>query len=205
MTRNIDYNFSAISPFAYLGHAHLVDIANRNNASISFKPIDLVQLFPQSGGLPFHKRHPARQKYTMYEMKRWRDIRNIRMTLGPRPWPFNYPLIDKMIIAAGLLGHDPAEYTFNILKAGWTDKRDLTDTKTILEVATECNLPATECHEKAESVEAQEAYDNNTTEAIQSGCFGSPTYFLNGEIFFGQDTLDQLDDALKSGREPYNL
>lgn len=205
MTRTIDYVFSSISPFAYLGHPVLVDIAQRNNATINFKPVKLVKLFSQSGGLPFPERHPARQKYTLYELKRWRDTRNIKMKMRPTHWPFNNSLVDRVMIAAGVMGYDQSQFIFNLLKAGWTDDRNLTDKDTILEIAKENNIPAADCMEKAESDEVREIYENNTTEAVKNGCFGSPTYFLDGEIFFGQDNLGQLEEVLKSGREAYIL
>ncbi len=205
MTRTIDYVFSSISPFAYLGHPVLVDIAQRNNATINFKPVKLVKLFSQSGGLPFPERHPARQKYTLYELKRWRDTRNIKMKMRPTHWPFNNSLVDRVMIAAGVMGYDQSQFIFNLLKAGWTDDRNLTDKDTILEIAKENNIPAADCMEKAESDEVREIYENNTTEAVKNGCFGSPTYFLDGEIFFGQDNLGQLEEVLKSGRKAYIL
>ncbi len=205
MTRKIDYVFSSISPFAYLGHAVLIDIAERYNTTINFKPVKLVKLFSQTGGLPFPERHPARQKYTLYELKRWRETRNIKMKMRPTHWPFNNSLVDRIIIAAGIMEHNQPQFIFNILKAGWTDDRNLTDKGDILEIVTENGISANDCFEKAESEEVREIYENNTVEAIQNGCFGSPTYFLDGEIFFGQDLLGQLEEALNSGRAPIIL
>ncbi|HSM20110.1 MAG TPA: DsbA family protein, partial [Hyphomicrobiales bacterium] len=46
-------------------------------------------------------------------------------------------------------------------------------------------------------------YQQYTDEAIDKGCFGSPCYVLNGEPFWGQDRLELLEDAIRSGREPY--
>jgi 2-hydroxychromene-2-carboxylate isomerase len=56
----------------------------------------------------------------------------------------------------------------------------------------------------ANSQEIRAAYERNRLEAIEAGVFGAPAYVLEGEIFWGQDRLELLDDALASGRAPFS-
>ncbi|MGH1349523.1 MAG: 2-hydroxychromene-2-carboxylate isomerase [Methyloligellaceae bacterium] len=204
MSKNIDYVFSVISPWAYIGHALLVDTARQNNCTITYKPVQLLNLFSETGGLPLGKRHPSRQNYRWYEMQRWIEARKIPFNLQPKHWPFSFMLADKTVVAAIGLGHDPAELIHKIMLGIWSNEQDLSDKGTIAQILADCGLPP-ECLEKAELDETEARYQKNTQDAIDNGCFGSPTYWLNGEMFFGQDKIEQLADALRTGREPYKM
>jgi 2-hydroxychromene-2-carboxylate isomerase len=68
MSKSVDYYFTPVSPYTYLGHARFVDIARRHDAAIAVKPIDLGRVFPVSGGLPLGKRAPQRQAYRLIEL-----------------------------------------------------------------------------------------------------------------------------------------
>lgn len=202
MSRTIEYVFSSISPWAYIGHELFLDIARRHGAEIVYRPVDLVKLFGESGGVPFPERHPLRQKYTLVELKRWRAFRGIRMKLQPTHWPYRSTMIDRMTIAAMDRGFDVEAFVLNIMKGAWTLDLNLIDIDVILQVARESSLPAEELLEQSNSDEIRQVYADNTAKAVKQGCFGSPCYLLDGELFFGQDRLEMLDDALKSGREP---
>ena len=52
MSRRIDYYFSLVSPWAYIGHRHFIDIAHRRDAKIAYKPVLLNNVFSETGGLP---------------------------------------------------------------------------------------------------------------------------------------------------------
>jgi 2-hydroxychromene-2-carboxylate isomerase len=56
---------------------------------------------------------------------------------------------------------------------------------------------------EAKREQTKAKYEQNTGDAIAIEVFGSPSYVLNGEVFWGQDRLDLLDDALRSGRHPF--
>lgn len=71
MARQIDYYFSIQSPWAYIGHALFQDLAATHQLKVNYKPVLLVDVFSETGGLPLAKRHPARQRYRMMELQRW--------------------------------------------------------------------------------------------------------------------------------------
>ncbi len=79
MPRAISYYFSLMSPWAYLGHSQLGAVARRHEVEIDYRPVNLMELFPQTGGLPLGKRHASRQRYRLMEMQRWREARD-------QPW-----------------------------------------------------------------------------------------------------------------------
>ena len=84
MPRQIDYYFSMISPWAYMGHAPFMDIVRRHNVAVTYKPVALVDVFSETGGLPLPKRHPVRQRYRMFELQRWREKRGLKFNLRPK-------------------------------------------------------------------------------------------------------------------------
>jgi 2-hydroxychromene-2-carboxylate isomerase len=75
MARSIDYYFSLVSPWAYIGHVTFMDVTQSRGLTVNFKPISLASVFPETGGLPLAKRAPARQRYRILELQRWREKR----------------------------------------------------------------------------------------------------------------------------------
>ena len=84
MPRQVDYYFSIQSPWAYIGHQSFRDLVSAYDLKVNHKPVVLVDLFSETGGLPLMKRHPVRQRYRMVELQRWRDKRGLKFTCNPR-------------------------------------------------------------------------------------------------------------------------
>jgi 2-hydroxychromene-2-carboxylate isomerase len=203
MSRQVDYYFSLPSPWAYIGHKPFLEVATTHGLKISYKPVVLVDLFSETGGLPLMKRHPVRQRYRMVELQRWRDKRGLKFTLRPKNWPFNARLADGMVIAAIEAGYDPDPFLRRAFPAVWEDELNLADPATLSGIADEAGLPGTQLVERSGSDEISAAYEQNRQDALASDVFGSPVYVLDGEVFWGQDRIELLADALKSGRAPY--
>jgi 2-hydroxychromene-2-carboxylate isomerase len=203
MPRTVDYYFSLLSPWAYIGHAPFMDIVRRHGVTVNHKPVALAQVFADTGGLPLPKRHPARQRYRMFELQRWREKRGLTFHLHPKFWPFDGNLADRFVIAIAASEHDPDRF----LRAGfagvWEREQNLGEANTLTDIARAAGLPAVELLAAAMADAARERYEANVREAIAADAFGSPCYVLDGEVFWGQDRLDLLDDALGSGRPPY--
>ena len=110
MPRQVDYYFSFLSPWAYVGHRAFRELVTTYDLKVNHKPVVLVDLFSETGGLPLMKRHPVRQRYRMVELQRWRDRRGLKFHLQPANWPFNARLADGVAIAAIEAGLDPNRY-----------------------------------------------------------------------------------------------
>ena len=63
MARTVDYYFTTVSPFSYLGHQRFAEIVAKHGAAVNVKPIDLGKVFPVSGGIPLKQRAPQRQAH----------------------------------------------------------------------------------------------------------------------------------------------
>ncbi len=204
MPRQVDYYFSLQSPWAYIGHKPFLDVVSSYDLKVNHKPVVLVDLFSETGGLPLMKRHPVRQRYRTVELQRWRDKRGLKFHLQPKNWPFNARLADGVVIAALEAGLDPDRYLRRAFAAVWEDQLNLADPATIAKIADEAGLPGLKLVERSGSEEISGVYEQNRQDALSADVFGSPAYVLSGEVFWGQDRIELLADALKSGRTPYS-
>jgi 2-hydroxychromene-2-carboxylate isomerase len=203
MPRQIDYYFSLQSPWAYIGHKLFRDVVAAHDLKVNHKPVVLVDLFSETGGLPLLKRHPVRQRYRMVELQRWRDKRGLDFHLEPANWPFNARLADGLVIAAIEAGHDPDRFLRRAFAAVWEDQLSLADAATLIRLADESGLPGKALVERSAGDDVGKVYEQNRQDALTADVFGSPAYVLDGEVFWGQDRIELLMDALKSGRAAY--
>jgi len=203
MRRSIAYYFSLQSPWAYLGHAAFQKVVSDYDCKVIYKPVMLTDLFSDTGGLPLAKRHPVRQRYRLVELQRWRDKRGLPLHLKPRHWPFNATLADQLVIAIDAQGHDPDPFLHRAFAAVWEHELDLGDAATLSGLADASGLPGAELVAAARSAASAAVYRANRDEAVAVDVFGSPSYVLDGEVFWGQDRIELLADALQSGRKAY--
>ncbi len=203
MARHIDYYFSLQSPWAYIGHKSFREVVSAYDLKVNHKPVVLVDLFSETGGLPLLKRHPVRQRYRLVELQRWRDKRGLDFHLQPANWPFNARLADGVVIAATEAGHDPDSFLRRAFAAVWVDQLNLADPLTLIKLADDSGLPGKQLVDRSGSDEIGKAYEQNRQDALAADVFGSPAYVLDGEVFWGQDRIELLVDALRSGRAPY--
>ena len=198
MGRTVDYYFAPQSPWAYLGHQRLADIAQRTGASVRVMPMDLGgKVFPISGGLPLGQRAPQRQAYRLVELQRFSEHLGAPLNLKPKYFPVGGDDAARLIIAADMAQGAQAAMTVAgaVLSACWAQERNIADEKVLTELLAEQGLPAT-LLEKSHSQAVQERYDAYTQAAIDAGVFGAPSYVIDGEIFWGQDRLDFVERAL---------
>ena len=203
MPRQIDYYFSLSSPWAYIGHKLFREVVAAHDLKVNHKPVVLVDLFSETGGLPLVKRHPVRQRYRMLELQRWRDKRGLNFHFQPKHVPLNARLADGLVIAAVEAGHDPDPFLRRAFTGIWEDQLDLADAATLVRLADASGLPGQALVERSGTDEISQKYEQNRRDALSVDVFGSPAYVLDGEVFWGQDRIELLADALKSGRAPY--
>jgi 2-hydroxychromene-2-carboxylate isomerase len=203
MPREIDYYFSLHSPWAYIGHVPFMEIVRRHNLKVTYKPVSLSKVFAETGGVPVTKRHPARLRYRILELQRWREKRALNFNLHPKFFPFNAELADRFTVAVTAAGHDPDPFLRHAFPALWEGEQNLADDTTLIALAHAVKLPGEKLLADAIGSEIEAKYDKNIADAIAIEIIGSPAYVLDGEVFWGQDRLDLLDAALRSGRKPY--
>ena len=198
MGKTVDYYFSPISPWTYLGHARFAEMAQRHGALVHVKPVDFGKVFPVSGGLPLPKRAPQRQAYRLVELKRFSDYLKIPLNLQPKYFPAPGDLAAQYIIAAGRAGGSEAAMRLAgaVQRACWAEERNIADADTLAALCKEQGMDAAALAAAAQSDAVKAEYEANTQEAIARNVFGAPSYVIDGEIFWGQDRLEFVARAL---------
>ena len=196
MTKEITVYYALQSPWAYLGWQRLLELVREKRAEATFRPIKMAPVFAASGGLPLAKRPAQRQAYRMMELKRWRDVLNQPLTLEPAFFPVDENLAALMVIAHGVEGGDMGALSQAMLRAVWAEERDLADRETLVMIAAEQGLDGDSLLTLAETQPIADIYDAHTEAALDDGVFGVPTFKLGDELFWGQDRLDLLAQAL---------
>jgi 2-hydroxychromene-2-carboxylate isomerase len=199
MSKTIDYYLAPQSPWTYLGHQRLVQMAKAAGANVRLMPIDLGRVFPISGGLPLGKRAPQRQAYRLVELARFSKFLGIPLNVHPQFFPVAGDSAAKLIIAVNMhQGIDAAlALAGAVLTAVWHQERDIADTDTLAALLHEHQLDPT-CLALSNTPEVQARYDSNTQSAIDMQVFGAPSYVVDGELFWGQDRLEFVAQKLKA-------
>ena len=195
----IDYYMTLNSPWTYLGSALFAEVARRNGATVNIKPCKFGPIFEQTGGLPLPKRSPQRRAYRMMELKRWREVRGIPLTLEPKHFPCDDTAATHLVIAAKLLGHDAHKLSLELGRSVWEREETLADPAAVSMAAKRAGLDAAALRAGGPSdAELAVLHEQFTKEALSAGVFGAPSFVLpSGEVFWGQDRLELLERALK--------
>jgi 2-hydroxychromene-2-carboxylate isomerase len=196
MTISVDYYFSVASPWAYLGSARFIEMVRRHGPNVTVLPIELSRVFAMSGGMPFAERAPQRQHYRQLELARWSRRLNIPITLAPRFYPVDRQPASCLLIAAREAELPVLDLSQRVLRAIWHEERNIADWDTLLTVALEAGLDGTALVDAAQSPATARQYERDTDRAIAENVFGSPTYVVGGELYWGQDRLDFVEDRL---------
>src|SRR5712672_3513046 len=137
MAKLVDYYFTPVSPYTYLGHERFLEIAARHGATIAVKPVDYGRIFPVSGGLPLKQRAPQRQAYRLIELERWSKHLGKALNVKPKFFPVSPDAAAKWIIAAQAHGAgDALRLAGALLRAVWAEERDISDEPTLASIAT---------------------------------------------------------------------
>ena len=196
MATAVDYFLALSSPYTYLGHRRFEELAARLGLTVNYKPTNMGEVFPVSGGLPVKQRAPQRQAYRFMELKRWRAYQDVPLNLEPKHFPVPDAGAARMVIAAMEAGRHPGALIGGILRAVWAEERNIADAETLSAIAAETGYDANLLAEQAALPETENLYKTHTAEAIERGVFGVPTWGFDGELFWGQDRLNFLERAL---------
>lgn len=194
----IDYYYSLMSPYAYLGGSRLETLANQRGVDVTYRPLDIMGLFERTGGLPVGKRHPARQAYRLQDLRRRAARAGLPLNLKPAHFPVDTRPASIAILAAQAAGAGVGLASHALLRAVWAEEKDITDPAVIERALTSQGIDPGALAPHLATAEA--AYERSADEAAAAGVFGSPTYVIGDEIFWGSDQLDALDEFLSEDR-----
>jgi len=204
MTQEIEYFYAAHSAFAYIGSALFQRIAKDAGRKIVHRPMHLGTVMQETGAKGTRgftgSLSPARSNYFFRrEIERWAEYRDAPVMQGIPQYHYNdITLPNCMLIAAVDSGADADTLSHAILQAHWRDDADHADPATLKAIADGCGLDGAALLKAAEAPAIKAQYEKNTAEAIERSVFGSPTYVVDGDMFYGQDHLELVARAMKT-------
>ena len=190
-----EFFFDFGSPTAYLAWTQLPGICTAAGADLVYRPMLLGGVFQATGNVsPVSV--PAKGKYMLADMARFARRYGVPMTFNPH-FPIN--TLQLMRGAVGVQSRMPerfVDYVTAVYESTWVDARNMGDLATVAEVLERVGFDPRAILDLASDPAVKQALKDNTEEAVRRGAFGAPTMFVGQAMFFGQDRLDFVREAL---------
>jgi 2-hydroxychromene-2-carboxylate isomerase len=189
----IQFWFDFASTYSYVAAARIEPLAARAGLRLEWMPFLLGPIFTEQLGIkdsPFNA-NPVRGRYM------WRDLERLCARYG-LPWrkPSRFPRNGLLAarVACAVAGEPWAPGFFrSVFRANFADDRDIADPAVVAALLAEAGQDAAALLARASAPDVKQALRDRTAEASRLGIFGAPSFVVSGELFFGQD---RLDDAL---------
>ncbi len=195
MPAKLEYFFDYVSPFSYLADSQLAALGERTGAEVQYRPFLLGGVMKASGNSPPFS-VPAKGAYTAKDTQRWARRYGVEMNPNSH-FPINTVL--PMRAALALLGSDEfATYHAGVFEATWHNGQNIGDREVLRVILEKLGLEADAVLARCAEQEIKDLLRSNTDEAVARGAFGAPTFFVGEEMFFGNDRLDFVEEALRA-------
>ena len=193
MNKTVEFFFDYVSPATYFAHILLPDIAERTGAEIVYRPFLLGGVFKAIGhAAPMTI--PAKGAWLLKDLERHAKRYKIPFELNPH-FPVN--TINLMRGACWIQEHGNLKaYSDAMFRAVWAEKRNMENEEEINSILKELSINPADFLNAIKNQEIKDKLRVNTDEAVKRGAFGAPTFFVDNEMFWGQDRLDFVEEAL---------
>jgi len=193
MKKTVHYFHSLSSPWAYLGWPRFKALIEKHDLEVIVRP---TRIQPPNGGIPLRSRPQARQDYHEVELDRWRKKLGMPLVLRPKHYPTLNEFSARMVIAADQLGWDALALSHALLHALWSEELDVKDAAVRVATADKLGMDGKKLLAMQDTPEIFAAWRASEEEAVERGVFGTPTWIYRDTLFWGQDRLEFLDEAL---------
>jgi 2-hydroxychromene-2-carboxylate isomerase len=193
MAQQVEFFFDYGSPFSYLADTQLAALERRTGATVVYRPMLLGAVLKETGNAsPITV--PAKGRYMGVELHRWARRYGVPFAAN-KFFPINTMRLMRGAVAAQ---HAEcfAEYHRAIYPAFWVDGANLGEPGVIRAVLDKAGLNADLILARIEEPDVKEQLRLNTEEAVRRGVFGAPTFFVGEEMFWGNDRLMFVEEAL---------
>lgn len=198
----IEFHFDFGSPNAYLSHRAIPSIEERTGARFEYVPVLLGGVFKATGNVsPAVSLQGIRNKpeYQALETRRFCEEHAIR-DFAPNPhFPVNTLLVMRGAIAAGRQGCFE-RYVDEVYRYMWSDPRKMDDPDVVRAALVESGLDADALLAATQDPEVKQELIRNTEASVERGVFGSPSFFVDGALFFGKDRLEAVEREIERRR-----
>ncbi|MFV0477955.1 MAG: 2-hydroxychromene-2-carboxylate isomerase [Parahaliea sp.] len=201
MTCKLEFHFDFGSPNAYLSHKVLPAIEARSHRSFDYVPVLLGGVFKLTNNRsPMQANEGIRNKneYEFLEMRRFIERHGLAGEFEMNPhFPVNTLHIMRGAVAARQLSVDIYKtYIDTVFTAMWRDQRKMDDPAVIGEVLAVADLPVESLMSTAGTEAVKSELMQLTNDSVERGNFGSPTFFINNDMYFGKDRLRDVEEII---------
>ena len=191
--KEIDFYFSIGSTYTYLSVTRILDVEKEHQVKFNWKPFSVRVIMKEMNNIPFPKDKINKVNYM------WRDIERRAEGYGffaktPVPYPLSEFDLANQIAILGLNEGWGKDYTRLTYKKWFQEGKEPIIEPSINEICKELKLNKDEILSKAKTKIIEDNYLTNTDSARKNKIFGSPSFIVNNEIFWGDD---RMEDAIK--------
>jgi 2-hydroxychromene-2-carboxylate isomerase len=194
----VEFHFDFGSPNAYLSHLVIPGIEQRTDPTFEYVPVLLGGIFKLTGN-----RSPAeslagiknKPEYEKLELQRFIERHGITTFRANPFFPVNTLVLMRAAVAAERLGVFK-RYVDEIFRHMWSEPRKLDDPAVLQAALAESNLDGAKLLALAQTQDVKDELLSNTQRSFDRGTFGSPTFFVDEQIFFGKDRLRDVEEAI---------
>ncbi len=194
MSKTLEFYYDFGSPTAYLAHKRLQQLARQYDVEVVYKPMLLGGVFKATGNTT-PVAIPAKGKYMLeHDLPRFAARYGVELHFNP-----HFP-INTLNLMRGAIGAQRldclARYVDAVYDAIWVAGENMGDPDVVARVLSAAGLDAEALMALSQDPEVKAELARSTEEVVERGAFGAPTMYLDGEMYFGQDRLDFIEEAL---------
>ncbi len=197
--KEIDFWFSIGSTYTYLSVTRLTEVSQKTGASFSWKPFSVRKIMREMDNIPFPPNKQTKVEYM------WRDIERRARDYGfvanvPAPYPLQELDLANRVAVLAMQEGWCEDYVRETYRLWFVDGHEAGSDVNLTQTLSEIGQDKLRVLELACSSDVEAAYLNQTENAKQAGIFGSPSFIVDGELFWGDDRLDDANNwASKDG------
>ena len=193
--KSVEFYFDLGSPYSYLAYYRLLQMAEQQEIQIVYKPILLGGVFKATGNRsPIEV--PVKGVYSILDMQRWAEYYQIQMQMNPH-FPMNTLTLMRILTGVQLLHLEKFEQVLKLLfDAMFGTPQNLNELTVLAEVLKPSGFSVEDIMSMVQSDVVKQKLITETEQAILRGIFGAPTFFVGDEMYWGQDRLHFVEQAL---------
>lgn len=192
--KTVDFYFDLSSPYSYLAATQVPALAARHGADVRWKPMVLAAVFKAADNhMPAQS--PPKARYMLHDLDRWAKKYGVPFKMSSR-FPMNTVKPERLVIAAEPTGLAP-KLAQELFHAMWVDDRDIASDLEMRACAMAVGLDADGLLAAIDTPEVKNKLRAYTDEAIALEAFGAPTFVYEGKLYWGNDRMEFLEDALR--------
>lgn len=196
MSKSVEFFFDLGSPATYLAYTQLPGICEKTDSQLIYRPMLLGGVFKATGNAS-PATIAAKGRYMFLDLSRYATRYGVAFRLNPH-FPINTLLLMRAV--TGMQMQHPERFLDFIdclFRALWVDGRNLNDPEVVATVLAEHGFNAQAVLALTADDAVKNALKDCTDEAIRRGVFGAPSMFVGDQLYFGQDRLDFVREALR--------